>query len=613
MSEKVSIIEKVDALNQLTFDIRNSDTQRAITLSKESQKISAEINYPEGKAAALANEGFCYVQIANYELALEKLFEALPVFEGLKNEKGIANIQYNLTLVYFRLSDFSKGLDSITKAIGYYQKINDKLNVARCLFQHGYLYLYLKDTASGLEYFSQSLKLNRELNNKEGEAAALMGLGQGYTDRKEYEKSKEYLIQSMELREKINDKRGHAAAMNAYMTLCYNMGNYEEAEKISLKGSELATELGDKMGICRFKKDLGNIYLRKDKTEEAERVLLEVLELAEKINFRRSVLSAHYSLSEVYEKKGDYKSAIKHFRLFHKVNEETANTDAAMKAKSIQLVSKIENAQKESEINRLKNVDLKNAFDEIAEKNKDITDSINYARRIQQALLADDDMLKRNLRECFILYQPKDIVSGDFYWATEKDKRFYFAVCDSTGHGVPGAFMSLLNISYLNEAITEKDIHAPNLVFDHARSRLIENISTDGGKDGMDGILVSWDKNAIKYSAANNAPIIFKNGILSELEKDKMPVGKGEKKDSFKKYSINLNEGDILYLTTDGFADQFGGPKGKKFKKKNLIEFLDKIKNLPMETQKQKLLSCFNEWRGDLDQIDDVLIVGIKI
>lgn len=623
MTEKNSILEsvavatkeKVDAINQLAFEIRNSDTQRSISLCKEAQNFSSEINYPEGKATALANEGFCYVQIANYELSLEKLFEALPVFEGLKNEKGIANIQYNLTLVYFRLSDFSKGLDSITKAIGYYQKIDDKLNIARCLFQHGYLYLYLKDTTSALEYFSQSLKLNRELNNKEGEAAALMGLGQGYTDRNEYEKSKEYLIQSIELREKINDKRGQGAAMNAYATLCYNMGNYEEAERISLKGIKLATELGDKMGIARFMKDLGNIYLKQNKIEEAERILIEVLGTAERVNFRRAILVAHYSLSEVYDKKGDSESALKHFRLFHQMNEEMANTDTVMKAKSMQLVNKIENAQKESEINRLKNVELKNAFDVIAEKNKDITDSINYARRIQQALLASEDMLKRNLKEYFVLYKPKDIVSGDFYWAVEKNSCFYLAVCDSTGHGVPGAFMSLLNISFLNEAISEKNISQPNEVFNHTRKRLVENISSDGAQDGMDGILICFDKNKkeISYSAANNAPTIVKKGVLTELASDHMPIGLADTMSDFKHETLNLEAGTVLYLYTDGYADQFGGEKGKKFKYKQLQEKLVEISDKPLTEQKKILEETFDNWKGNNEQTDDVLIIGIKI
>ena len=137
MSENNSIKEKVDAINQLAFEIRNSDTQRSISLCKEAQKLSSKINYPEGKATALTNEGFCYVQITDYELALEKLFEALKIFEELGNEKGIAQVHYNLCLIYFRFSDFSRGLDSITKALAYYQKVNDKPEIARCYVPAG--------------------------------------------------------------------------------------------------------------------------------------------------------------------------------------------------------------------------------------------------------------------------------------------------------------------------------------------------------------------------------------------------------------------------------------------------------------------------------------------
>ncbi|HWY10190.1 MAG TPA: SpoIIE family protein phosphatase, partial [Bacteroidia bacterium] len=187
----------------------------------------------------------------------------------------------------------------------------------------------------------------------------------------------------------------------------------------------------------------------------------------------------------------------------------------------------------------------------LSEKNKEIVDSINYARKIQYTLLAHDELLQKNLNEHFILFKPKSIVSGDFYWATKfsgsevtrnhkqetiNQELFYLAVCDSTGHGVPGAFMSLLNISFLNEAITEKNILEPHAIFNHARTRLIENLGKDGQKDGFDGILICFNKsnNTIIYSAANNSPILFSNNIIIELEKDKMPVGVGEKSEEFK-------------------------------------------------------------------------------
>ena len=257
---------------------------------------------------------------------------------------------------------------------------------------------------------------------------------------------------------------------------------------------------------------------------------------------------------------------------------------------------------------------------QIEERSKEITDSINYAKRIQYTLLAHGEFLKNNLPEHFILFKPKDIVSGDFYWATRTSPRgggregaFYLAVCDSTGHGVPGAFMSLLNISFLNEAISEKNIVNPNEVFNYVRKRLITTISQEGGQDGMDGILCCIDNGKITYAGANNAPVLVRNDQLIEQPADKMPIGKGESTSDFNLYSIEVNKGDLLYLFTDGFADQFGGPKGKKYKYKQLEEKLKSISNLPLSEQKSILERSFNDWKGELEQVDDVLVIGIRI
>ncbi len=218
-----------------------------------------------------------------------------------------------------------------------------------------------------------------------------------------------------------------------------------------------------------------------------------------------------------------------------------------------------------------KSVEIKSAV--IHENNKEITDSIYYAKRIQYTLLANENLLKNNLTDHFILYKPKDIVSGDFYWATSKNDKFYLAACDSTGHGVPGAFMSLLNISFLNEAINERGILAPNEICGHVRTKLVESISQDGGQDGMDGVLVCLEKEKKKlsFAAAYNAPILIRNNKVIEFEADKMPIGKGERSENFKQQTVDVESGDIFYLYTDGYTDQFGGPKGKKFKYKQMI------------------------------------------
>lgn len=253
--------------------------------------------------------------------------------------------------------------------------------------------------------------------------------------------------------------------------------------------------------------------------------------------------------------------------------------------------------------------------EKVTAAHKDIKDSINYAKRIQYALLAHEALLKEELPEHFVLFRPKDIVSGDFYWATRQGNRFYLAVCDSTGHGVPGAFMSLLNISFLNEAIIEKKMEKPGEIFNHVRARLIENISQDGGKDGMDAILLCIDPEArtITYAAAHNAPLIVRGNEVIQLPADKMPVGKGERTESFSTRMLQLLPGDWLYLYTDGLADQFGGPLGKKFKEASLRRLLAEIASGPAEMQQEQLTAHFDNWKGNLEQVDDVLILGMKI
>lgn len=251
----------------------------------------------------------------------------------------------------------------------------------------------------------------------------------------------------------------------------------------------------------------------------------------------------------------------------------------------------------------------------IEEKQKEIVDSIMYAKRIQSTILASETFLNKNLPDHFVYFKPKDIVSGDFYWATLKDNRFYLAVCDSTGHGVPGAFMSLLNISFLNEAITQKIIEQPNEIFNHVRKRLIKNISKEGGKDGMDGILLCIDSktNSYSYAAAHNKPIVVSNGAIVEYHADKMPIGIGVREDDFSHNALPLKKGDILYMYTDGYADQFGGPKGKKFKYKQLNELLLANSHLSMNEQKDIISKMFDDWKGELEQIDDVCVIGIRI
>jgi len=253
--------------------------------------------------------------------------------------------------------------------------------------------------------------------------------------------------------------------------------------------------------------------------------------------------------------------------------------------------------------------------DIILHKQKEHIDSLNYAKRIQQTLLGTEKFMGKYLPNHFLMFKPKDIVSGDFYWATKNESTFYLAVCDSTGHGVPGAFMSLLNMAFLNEAINQKYIVEPNEILNYVRERLIKNLSKDGRQDGMDGILLAIDLKTreMRYAAAHNAPIIIRNDEVIEYDADKMPIGKGIRDEKFKLFKIDAQPGDTLVLYTDGYADQFGGPKGKKLMYKPLKEKLKLYNKMPLLEQKDKLDAFFEEWRGEQEQVDDICMIGIKI
>jgi serine phosphatase RsbU (regulator of sigma subunit) len=256
----------------------------------------------------------------------------------------------------------------------------------------------------------------------------------------------------------------------------------------------------------------------------------------------------------------------------------------------------------------------------VDEKQKEILDSIKYAKRIQKALMANDKLMRENLQEYFIFFRPKDIVAGDFYWATRlPDSTFIYVTADSTGHGVPGAFMSLLNITKLNDAVKQKHITRPDLILNDVRENIIAALNPPGiveeSKDGMDAILCRLDLQNMKlqYAAANSNFCIIRSREIINLKADKMPVGKSNDNTPFTLNEIDLEKGDMIYTFSDGYADQFGGPKGKKFKHRILKEIFLKISELSPETQKIMLERQLEDWMGHLEQVDDVLVIGVRV
>lgn len=251
-------------------------------------------------------------------------------------------------------------------------------------------------------------------------------------------------------------------------------------------------------------------------------------------------------------------------------------------------------------------------------QNKELTDSINYAQTIQKAILPELSDIKTAFPNSFVYFKPRDIVSGDFYWFRQKGDRKYIAAVDCTGHGVPGALMSMVSNTLLHEIVDNKNIVQPSEILDELKKDIIRSLKQTGvsgeNKDGMDIALCMVEGDKLEFAGANNPLWIIRNNELTQIKGDSQPVGisHGEEK-KFTNHTIDLAPGTSFYVLTDGYADQFGGPKGKKFKYAQLKELLLSISSYASNLQSEKLNETFQHWKGNLEQVDDVLVIGVKI
>ena len=269
-----------------------------------------------------------------------------------------------------------------------------------------------------------------------------------------------------------------------------------------------------------------------------------------------------------------------------------------------------------------KTIELRSTIDQLLQSNfekqtllKEITDSISYAKNIQTAILPSKNIVQRLLRKSFILYKPKDIVAGDFYWLEERNDKVLFAAADCTGHGVPGAMISVVCNNALNRAVREYNITEPGKILDKTREIVKEEFEKSGEEvnDGMDIALCSLEGNQLKYAGAHIPVWIIRDGAILETKGDRQPIGKFDHQQPYTTHTFELQEGDTIYIFSDGYVDQFGGEKGKKFKVKAFRQLLLKIQEKVMDEQKSIINQTFENWKGSLEQIDDVCVIGVRV
>lgn len=660
---QISVFDKVGQAytnNEFGFIYsKKGDYKKSIGYFEKALAISENINDKKLIALSYSNLAFQYI---NYDLNTSQEYyrKSLNIRKEIGDQRGIGS-------VYNQMGTNFKKLGKLDSAHIYFQKCLDVRIKTKDQYGLGYIYSSIAnlnkesnnlDTA--IYYATKALDIRKQIKDSEGIVFSLVSISQVHLLKSDYEKSMEYGEDALKIAKDIGLPATIREASNNLKEIYKKLGKYEKVYEMY----DLYYKMKDSISNSSNRNEAIKSYVKyeyekKEAVAKAEYERKQAISMLE-IEKRQSMLEKSQQERIVLEKDNELKELNLSKNAAELKQKEILAENQTRKLELLrkeQEINKIESEKKESDLNRQKifnsaliggvilisiilliairgyirkrkdNQTIQQQKTEveeqrevlsqknhlIEEKQKEILDSINYAKRIQYTLLAHDQYLKENLKDHFVLFNPKDIVSGDFYWATKQDDRFYLAACDSTGHGIPGAFMSLLNIGFLSEAINEKGISKPNEVLNYVRQKLTNTVSRDGQKDGFDGILVCFEKNKITYAAANNAPVLIKNDTFLELQADRMPVGVGERKQDFSLHSISMEQGDSLFLYTDGFADQFGGPRGKKFKYKQLNELLVVISSQSVTEQKEKLQTAFNSWRGDLEQVDDVCVIGIKI
>ena len=599
----------------------------------------------------------------------EYLKQAYEISLKTANYRIQSDISNQIGYNYYFLSDFNHSVEFFLKTLKICELQGNKSGIAGCHNNIGSIYLELEDTVNALHHHLLALSIRKEINKNDEEsknaiAMSYGNVGKTYFLASNYTKAMEYYNLCLAISKEVGNKKREALMLNNIGSILAEQQQYDAALPYFLNALNLYKEIDSPENIALCLNNIAEIYFRKKDYTNSIENYKAALVISENNSSLSDMKTSYDGLRNCYVAVGDYKLAHDYLSKSVLIKDSIFNEENSSQIN--ELLAKFDSDKKEQEIKILqkdkemsswlrnslivgslllvflaislysRNKVKQKANSELSLKNrnieeqkqiveyqklalevhqKEIVDSINYAKRIQYALLANEDLLSKNLDSHFVLFKPKDIVSGDFYWAAEHNNSFYIAVCDSTGHGVPGAFMSLLSIGFLSEAIKEKSIAEPNQVFDYVRKRLIESITNEDQRDGFDGILLRFEKTShtITYVAANNHPIIVSNNEIRHLAYDKMPVGKGVKSDKFTLHTIQSSKEDTIYLYTDGYADQFGGEKGKKFKYKPLNDMLLLNNKRALNEQKEILDTTFNNWQGSLEQVDDVLIVGIKV
>lgn len=643
-----------EAYRYVDADLNRQYAQKAI-------KISRPLNFLHGMqsgynllAQSYENQGAYGEAIVYYDSSL-----ALTKQQNLKREES--RILLNIANVYQKTADYATAAEYVMNSLALQEEQKDTFGIAVCRLTLGNIEYGQGNHKNALRNYISAMELNRQsANNKIFDASAVANIGAILEEQGSYDSALVFFRQSLVIFDELKAPAKMASAYNNVGACLFRLGQFDSARHYLHIARAMNADLERPEGLVSSLMGLGNLHDSLGSTDSAFYYYRLGNAMSMRYNLKEDLLKTYRRLSDEFEKTGNADSALHYLQLYIDLNEMIHGEDELRKLEQQNQNYGIRKAQEDRDAQDAKalldkealrnkvsllaggvavlillslllysrfrakqqiaNV-LANKNREITNQKDEITDSINYARRIQDSILAPVHVVKEVLPDSFILYMPKDVVSGDFYWIEEENGHKIFAAVDCTGHGVPGALMSVVGFNLLNRAVKELHHTKPSDILrelDYGVNKLLRQ--SDSGntvKDGMDISLCSYvtETRVLQYAGVFNPLYIVRDGQLSQVKADKTPIGVNVDGvvDTYTNHEIPMFPGDMVYLFSDGYADQFGGPQGKKYKYNKMRELLVKISSLPEDQQESALREEFHSWRGNLEQVDDVLIIGMRI
>jgi tetratricopeptide (TPR) repeat protein/serine phosphatase RsbU (regulator of sigma subunit) len=630
--------------------------QEAIDSYQQSIDLCNELGKPSEAILPLNNMGEVYRKMGDMENATQCFTRALKLARDSKDESMIIYCLSNMGYIFVMQGKYDSAFSYYNRSMNFNKLNNDFYSLSYDYAFMGRAYSGMEDYDNALEYMDSALTLLKDIDHPHALAEFYVEKGSVYRQAKNPGKAMESYNKALNINKELGLKIEMARCLDSIGTvLFYDTDNPSKALETFSQELELTQEMGDSVGMANSHFQLGALFMEVEKLSNAERHLKDAERIAKQINYNKVWSKTCQKLSEFYAALDSTALSTRYLQLFDslemadfgkmKYKYETARMEKEAQLQELQLQQKqfqlyasiiiaillfllslwifnfYRQKKKANEQLEFANKEINHQKSIIEHKNKDIVDSINYAKRLQTAILPSDDDFKKILPDAFVFYNPKDIVSGDFYFLDKAGDNIFFAVADCTGHGVPGAFVSFVGHKALDYAISDLGLTDPGKILDTVRTEVEHTFDKNEKgevKDGMDislGVL-NTKTGELHFAGAHHTLYrVTKNDEVTLLETkgNRQAVGAGQGKEPFTTQSVTVNKGDMIYFSSDGYSDQFGGPEGKKFKTSQFKKLLLEIYDKPVATQKEMLANTHIKWKGAHEQVDDVCVIGVKI